>query len=237
MYYDSGDFMRILIVEDEKNLAEAIAARLKKEKFIVDISNDGETGLDNVLTNNYDLVILDVMLPKLDGFEILKEARSEKITSKIIMLTAREKIEDKLNGLTSGANDYLTKPFHIDELVARINVLLKKDLSEIKKKTLEFSDIVLDVNNSTATCKTTNETIEIIGKEYFLLEYFIKNPNQIISKEQIYCKIWGMENESESNNLEAYLSFLRRKLRSIGSHINIKAIRGMGYKIEGEKNE
>jgi len=182
-------------------------------------------------------LILDVMLPKLDGFEILKEARSEKITSKIIMLTAREKIEDKLNGLTSGANDYLTKPFHIDELVARINILLQKDLSEIKKKTLEFADIVLDANNSTATCITTNETIEIIGKEYFLLEYFIKNPNQIISKEQIYCKIWGIENESESNNLEAYLSFLRRKLRSIGSNINIKAIRGMGYKIEGEKNE
>ena len=229
--------MRILLIEDEKYLAEAIKARLKKEKFIVDISNDGEDGLDNALTNNYDLIVLDVMLPKMNGFDILKEIRNNEVTSKVIMLTAREKIEDKLTGLTGGANDYLTKPFHMDELVARINILLRKDEKEVSKKVLEYSDIVLDAGTSSVTCKTTGETIEIIGKEFYLLEYFIKNPNQIISKEQVYCKIWGMDSEAESNNLEAYLSFLRRKLRSIGTNVNIKAIRGMGYKIEEEKNE
>ena len=190
--------MRILIIEDEAKLAEAIAYRLKKEHYIVDVNNDGETGLDNALTNIYDLIILDVMLPKINGFDILKEIRNEGIETKVIMLTAKSMLEDKLYGFERGANDYLTKPFHMDELVARVNAQLR-NTNKIAKNTIEVGDLILNID---------------------------------ISREQIYNKIWGFDNNSESNNLEAYLSFIRKKLRIIGSEVNIKAIRGLGYKLE-----
>lgn len=140
--------MRILIIEDENNLADVIASRLKKEKYVVDISNDGEVGLDNSLTNIYDLIILDIMLPKVNGFEILKEIRKNEIKSKVIMLTAKSLIEDKLNGLTNGANDYLTKPFHIEELVARVNNQLRKDNTFKIKEYIEFRRFTIKPKNS-----------------------------------------------------------------------------------------
>lgn len=223
--------MRILIIEDEAKLAEAIAYRLKKEHYIVDVNNDGETGLDNALTNIYDLIILDVMLPKINGFDILKEIRNEGIETKVIMLTAKSMLEDKLYGFERGANDYLTKPFHMDELVARVNAQLR-NTNKIAKNTIEVGDLILNIDKASLFCKTTNESIDIMGKEYLLLEYFMNNVNQVISREQIYNKIWGFDNNSESNNLEAYLSFIRKKLRIIGSEVNIKAIRGLGYKLE-----
>lgn len=223
--------MRILIVEDEMKLAEAIAFRLKKEHYIVDINNDGETGLDNALTNIYDLIILDVMLPKVNGFDILKEIKNEGIETKVIMLTAKSMLEDKLYGFESGANDYITKPFHMDELVARVNAQLRNNV-KLNKNIIEVGDLVLNIDKANVLCKTTNETIDIMGKEYLLLEYFMNNANQVISREQIYSKIWGFENNAESNNLEAYLSFIRKKLRIIGTDANIKAIRGLGYKLE-----
>lgn len=228
--------MRILIIEDEMKLAEAIAFRLKKEHYIVDINNDGETGLDNALTNVYDLIILDVMLPKVNGFEILKEIKKEKIDTKVIMLTAKTMLEDKLYGFEEGANDYITKPFHMDELVARVNVWLRNNVN-IKKNVIEAGDLILNIDKANISCKTTNETIDIMGKEYLLLEYFMNNPNQVISREQVYNKVWGFDNNSESNNLEAYLSFIRKKLRIIGSETNIKAIRGLGYKLEVKNEE
>lgn len=227
--------MRILIIEDEMKLAEAIAFRLKKEHYMVDINNDGETGLDNALTNVYDLIILDVMLPKVNGFEILKEIKKEKLDTKVIMLTAKTMLEDKLYGFEAGANDYITKPFHMDELVARVNVWLRNNVN-IKKNVIEAGDLILNIDKANISCKTTNETIDIMGKEYLLLEYFMNNPNQVISREQVYNKVWGFDNNAESNNLEAYLSFIRKKLRIIGSETNIKAIRGLGYKLE-VKNE
>lgn len=228
--------MRILIIEDEMKLAEAIAFRLKKEHYIVDINNDGETGLDNALTNVYDLIILDVMLPKMNGFEILKEIKKEKIDTKVIMLTAKTMLEDKLYGFEAGANDYITKPFHMDELVARVNVWLRNNVN-IKKNVVEAGDLILNIDKANISCKTTNETIDIMGKEYLLLEYFMNNPNQVISREQVYNKVWGFDNNAESNNLEAYLSFIRKKLRIIGSETNIKAIRGLGYKLEVKNEE
>lgn len=228
--------MRILIIEDEMKLAEAIAFRLKKEHYIVDINNDGETGLDNALTNVYDLIILDVMLPKVNGFEILKEIKKEKIDTKVIMLTAKTMLEDKLYGFEAGANDYITKPFHMDELVARVNVWLRNNVN-IKKNVIEAGDLILNIDKANISCKTTNETIDIMGKEYLLLEYFMNNPNQVISREQVYNKVWGFDNNAESNNLEAYLSFIRKKLRIIGSETNIKAIRGLGYKLEVKNEE
>lgn len=226
--------MRILIVEDEFKIADVIASRLRKENYIVDVYGDGEQGLDNALTNIYDLIILDVMLPKIDGFKILEEIRKEKIESKVIMLTAKSMIEDKLTGFNNGANDYLTKPFHIDELVARVNAQLRMNNVQAPKDYIEAGDLKLNLKNSTLTCTTTNESIEVVCKEFMLLEYLMQNANQIIPKEQLYEKIWGLDSEAESNNLEAYLSFLRKKIKIIGSNVQIKAVRGLGYKFENE---
>lgn len=226
--------MRILIVEDEFKIADVIASRLRKENYIVDVFDNGEEGLDNALTNIYDLIILDVMLPKVDGFKILEEIRREKINAKVIMLTAKSMIEDKLMGFNSGANDYLTKPFHIDELVARVNAQLRMDNVQVQKNYVEAGDLRLNIKNTTLTCTTTNESIEVVCKEFMLLEYLMKNKNQVLQKEQLYEKIWGLDNESESNNLEAYLSFIRKKIKIIGSNVQIKAIRGIEYKLEVE---
>ena len=221
--------MRILIVEDEFKIADVIASRLRKENYIVDVFGNGEEGLDNALTNIYDLIILDVMLPKVDGFKILEEIRREKINAKVIMLTAKSMIEDKLTGFNNGANDYLTKPFHID---ARVNAQLRMDNVQVQKDYVEAGDLRLNIKNTTLTCTTNNESIEVVCKEFMLLEYLMKNQNQVLQKEQLYEKIWGLDNESESNNLEAYLSFIRKKIKIIGSNVQIKAIRGLGYKLE-----
>jgi DNA-binding response OmpR family regulator len=220
--------MRILIVEDEYNLADVIKNKLEKEKYIVDISLDGEDGLYNALTDIYDLIILDVMLPYKNGFEILKEIRNKGINCKVIMLTAKSMLEDKLNGFDNGANDYLTKPFHIDELIARVNVQLKNSTDLKKKDVIEYGDLELDISSSKLTCIS----VELVCKEFQLLEYFMNNPKQILSKEQLYDKIWGINNEIESNNLEVYLSFVRKKLKAIESNVNIKSSRGLGYKME-----
>ena len=219
--------MKVLIVEDEYNLADVIKERLEKEKLTVDIVEDGEEGYYYASTNTYDLIILDVMLPNMSGFQVLNKLRTDNISSKIIMLTSRSTIEDKLNGLENGADDYLTKPFHMDELVARVNIQLKINGN---KNNLSFGDLVLNTTTLKVTCAKTNEVVELIKKEFQLLEYFINNPNQVLSKEQIYDRVWGIE--IESNNLEAYLSFIRRKLRVIESKVVIKSVRGIGYKIE-----
>lgn len=224
--------MRILVVEDEFNLAEIISSRLKKEKYTVDIATNGEDGLFNALSGAYNLVILDVMLPYINGFEILKQIREDKIDVKIIMLTAKSELEDKLNGFNYGADDYMTKPFHIEELVARVNVQLRKDNSKNIVDYIEVGDLRLYLKKSNLLCTRTGETIEISCKEFLLLEYLMQNKGIIISKEQIYDKVWGIGNESESNNLEAYLSFIRKKLKIIDSSISIKAVRGLGYKLE-----
>ena len=172
------------------------------------------------------------MLPFIDGFTILKKLRSENIPSKIIMLTAKSMLEDKLNGLENEANDYLTKPFHMDELIARINIQLNNNHPHILNDTLEFGDLILNRKKSQVTCKHNNQVIELVCKEYQLLEYFFNNPEQILNKEQIYNKVWGFDNKAESNILEAYLSFIRRKLKAIDSNVKIKSIRNLGYKME-----
>ena len=222
--------MRILIVEDEVSLAELVANRLKKEKYIVDISNDGEEGLYNALEDVYDLILLDIMLPSINGIDILKEIKKNNIKAKVIMLTAKSELDDKLLGFSEGANDYIPKPFHIDEVVARVNAQLRID--KVKDNNLEFGDLILDLKTSDIINKNNNERINIINKEFQLLEYFMNNPNQVLSKEMIYDKVWGLENDSISNNLEAYLSFIRKKLKLINSNVNIKALRNIGYKME-----
>lgn len=220
--------MYILIVEDENSLAELISDRLRKEKYFTDISNDGEDGYYRASTGAYDLIILDVMLPNMNGFEILKQLRKNHINSKIIMLTAKSMIEDKLEGLENGANDYLTKPFHIDESVARVNVQLKNK----NKNILEYGNLKIDTLRSKIFRTETNENVELVCKEMQILEYFINNKEQILSKEQIYDRVWGIDNEIESNSLEVYLSFVRRKLKAIDSNVVIRSVRGLGYKME-----
>lgn len=224
--------MRILVVEDEVNLADVIASTLKKEKYLVDISNDGEDGLYNALSGIYNLIILDVMLPNVNGFDILKEIREEKIDTKVIMLTAASELEDKLNGLTHGADDYMTKPFHIEELIARVNIQLRKNEDKVITDVLEYGELRLNLKSSTIENIKSGENIQVGLKEFQLLEYLMQNKDIIVSKEQIYDKIWGVDTEVESNNLEAYLSFIRKKLKAIGSNVNIKAMRGLGYKLE-----
>lgn len=224
--------MRILVVEDELSLADIISTKLKSEHYSVDTYSDGEKGLNNALNDIYDLIILDIMLPKINGIEILKEIRKNNINSKVIMLTAKSTLDDKLMGFENGADDYLTKPFHIEELIARVNAQLRNDKKHIKKDVLKFGDIELNIRTSSLLCIKNDETISVSYKELMILEYLMNNPKQIISKEQIYDKIWGIDKDFESNNLEAYLSFIRKKLKIIDSSVNIKAIRGMGYMLE-----
>ena len=227
--------MRLLVVEDEVRLCDMIKARLEKEKYTVDTTYDGEEGLYMIESNIYDLVILDVMLPGMNGFEILKKAKEENINSKVILLTAKSQIDDKLKGFNLGVDDYITKPFHLEELVARVNVQLRKD--EVISNKLVYNDLELNLDNSSIKCLDNNEEIEIVFKELSILEYLINNQNQIVSKELIYDKVWGLENDSISNNLEAYMSFIRRKLKTIGSKVNIKSVRNLGYKLEYNNEE
>ncbi len=224
--------MRILVVEDEYALSDILASTLKKEKYNVDVSNDGESGLDNALSDNYDLIILDVMLPKINGFEILKSIKENNIRSKVIMLTAKSELDDKLLGFNTGADDYITKPFHIEEVIARVNVQLRKGNNNKIENNLTYADIELDLKKSRIINTNTKESITIGLKELQILEYFIQNKEIVISKDQLYDRIWGIDNEIESNNLEAYLSFLRRKFKLIDSKVNIKVLRGIGYKLE-----
>lgn len=225
--------MRILVVEDEYALAELVSERLKKERYIVDVSNDGEDGLFNALSGIYDLILLDIMLPKKDGIEILREIRKEGIPSKVIMMTAKGELDDKLLGFKEGAIDYISKPFHVDELVARVNAQLR--IEQAVNNNLEFGDLILDYSIPAIGKKSDDgeiENIKINNKEFQLLEYFMNNPNQVLSKEMIFDRVWGMDSDTMSNNLEAYISFVRKKLKLLDSRVGIKAMRNMGYKME-----
>ena len=222
--------MNILIIEDEYSLADAISESLKNEKFNVIIKANGEQGEDEALTENYDLILLDVMLPGKNGFEILRYLRQEKIKTPIIMLTAKSEIDDKLNGLEHGADDYITKPFAMRELIARIKAVLKRTNNIENTDYLEYGDLVLDLKNAKLMCN--NNEIQISGKELELLEQLLINKNQISSRESLAERIWGYESDSEYNNVEVYITFIRRKLKLIDSKVTIKAIRGVGYKLE-----
>ncbi len=224
--------MKILIIEDEYNLADAIKSVLVEERYDVAINTDGEVGLDNALSGIYDLIILDVMLPHINGFEILRKIREEKLEVKVIMLTAKNSIDDKMQGFQGGADDYLTKPFYMEELLARVNLQLRKRSRDMNNKRLEVGDIALDISKLELISLKTTESINVIGKEFQLLELFMQHPNQVLEKEQIFTKIWGYDSESDMNTLEAYISFLRKKLKLLSSYITIKSIRNIGYKFE-----
>lgn len=222
--------MKVLIIEDEYSLADAIAETLKNDNFSVSIETNGEDGENEALTENYDLILLDVMLPKKNGFDILRTLGQAKIKTPVIMLTAKSEIEDKLNGLEHGADDYITKPFAMRELMARIKAVLKRTNNIENTECLEYADLVLDLKNAKLKCNDSE--IQISGKELELLEQLLINKNQISLRESLAERIWGYENDSEYNNVEVYITFVRRKLKLIGSAVNIKAVRGVGYKLE-----
>ena len=226
--------MNILIIEDEYSLADAVAEKLKSEKFNVCIKTNGEDGEDEALTENYDLILLDVMLPRKNGFDILRTLEQAKIKTPVIMLTAKSEIEDKLNGLEHGADDYITKPFAMRELMARIKAVLKRTNNIEDTECLEYGDLVLYLKNAKLKCN--DNEIQISGKELELIEQLLINKNKISSRESLAERIWGYENDAEYNNVEVYITFVRRKLKLIESKVSIKAVRGVGYKLE-EKND
>ena len=222
--------MRILIVEDELHLAEALTQILRKNNYSVDAAHDGEAGLDNALSNIYDVIILDIMLPKVDGITILKEVRKEGISTPVILLTARGEISDRVIGLDCGADDYLAKPFATEELLARIRALSRRKGEVLPSNTLKFGDIELN----TATLKLSSESkeVKLILKESELLELLISRKNSATSKEIIIEKLWGFDSEVEHNNVEVYISFLRKKLTHLSSEVIINTVRGVGYILE-----
>jgi len=222
--------MKILIIEDEYSLADAISESLQKENYITKIVTNGEDGEDEALTGIYDLILLDVMLPKKDGFEILRNLKNEKINTPIIMITAKSEMTDKLNGLENGVDDYITKPFHMRELIARIKIVLKRNSNIADDNILEYSDLKLDL--STGKMNSNGNEISINGKELELLEILLLNKNQIVNKEVLINKIWGYDINAEYNYVEVYVSFLRKKLKLLKSKVKIKAVRGIGYKME-----
>ena len=224
--------MKILIIEDEYSLADAIAETLKRENYTVNIVTNGQEGENEALTNIYDLILLDVMLPNKNGFEILKTLKAEKIETPVIMLTAKSEIDDKLKGLENGADDYITKPFHMRELVARVKIILKRKANIEDENILEYDDLALDLKTGKMTSK--GNQIAINGKELELLELLLLNKTQIVNRETLANKIWGYNSDAEYNNVEVYVSFLRKKLKLLKSNVKIKAVRGIGYKMEVE---
>ena len=222
--------MKVLIIEDEYSLADAIAETLQKENYTTKIITNGQDGEDEALTGIYDLILLDIMLPKKDGFEILRSLKNEKVTTPIIMITAKSEMSDKLQGLENGVDDYITKPFHMRELIARVKFVLKRNANIENDNILEYSDLKLDL--STGKMISQGSEISINGKELELLETLLLNKNQIVNKEVLINKIWGYDIESEYNYVEVYVSFLRKKLKLLKSKVKIKAVRGIGYKLE-----
>lgn len=222
--------MKLLLVEDEVQLSEALTQILMKNKYSVDAVHDGDDGLNYGLTGLYDVIILDIMLPKLNGLQILKILRKKGISTPIILLTAKDSIEDKVAGLDLGADDYLPKPFSPEELLARLRALTRRKGEIINDNILEFGDIKLNLLNYDLECK--NNSITLTLKEFEILNYFMQRPKIIVSKDDLITKLWGFDSDIDHNNIEVYISFLRKKLTHINSNVKISTIRRVGYKLE-----
>ncbi|MBB3130588.1 DNA-binding response OmpR family regulator [Paenibacillus rhizosphaerae] len=222
--------MRILIVEDEVRLAEALTQILKKNHYSVDAVHDGQTGLDNALSGIYDLLLLDIMLPGMDGITLLKTIRAEGIATPVIMLTAKGEISDTITGLDCGADDYVAKPFSTGELLARIRAALRRKGEVVPEDGLKFGDI--ELNTSTLKLSCNGKELKLILKECELLELLMLRKSAVTSKEQMIEKLWGFDSDAEHNNVEVYISFLRKKLTFLNASVRISTIRGVGYVLE-----
>ena len=221
--------MQILVVEDEVRLADALGEILEEEKYQTDVVYDGRDGLDYALSGIYDLIILDVMLPKMNGFEVAAEIRKSKISTPILMLTAKDAVPDKVTGLDSGADDYMTKPFDTAELLARVRALTRRQ-GEVIINELTFEDLKLNLSTCDLSCN--GKSTHLNFKEFEILKLLMSNPKTAITKEDLIIKVWGYDSDATDNNVEAYISFLRRKLRFVGSAVTINALRKVGYRLE-----
>ena len=223
--------MKILIIEDEKMLADSIKTMLEGRGFQVEAVYDGETGADYAELGIYDLLILDVMMPKMDGYQVARHVRSHRCSTPILMLTARSSVEDRIEGLNAGADYYLTKPFDMRELMACINALLRRQGNQVDE--MVFGNTSLDLATSMLVCG--DESVRLSAKEFDVMRLLLQYKGNNLSKEVILAKVWGYDSNAVENHVEVYVGFLRKKLRSIGSNIRIEALRRLGYHLEVEE--
>ncbi len=224
--------MKLLVIEDEVMLNRSIVKLLKTQQYSVDAAYDGEEAIDYIRATNYDVIISDIMMPRLDGLGVLKYLRNHQIKTPVLMLTAKDTLEDKVTGLDAGADDYLVKPFEFDELLARIRVMLRRNNREILMSTVQFGDCCLDFIKKTVT--KNSSLVDLTAKEYALLECLVRHPNVILSREQIREHIWDFEYEGESNIIDVLVKNIRKKLEN---PMVIVTKRGMGYVFKSEEKE
>lgn len=223
--------MRILVVEDERNLAEAIVRVLQDQKYLAEAVSDGRAGLDYALSGQYDAVVLDVMLPGMNGFDLTAELRRQENATPVLMLTALDDVADRVRGLDAGADDYLTKPFATEELLARVRALTRRQ-GPVQLNELHFADLTLDLNALTLSCG--KKQVRLSFKEFEVLRILMSNPGAIARKEDLIVRVWGTDSEAVDNNIEAYISFLRKKFFYLGSRVQIATQRRVGYHLEAE---
>ena len=227
------NLLKVLIIEDEALLADSIKSLLTKKGFEVDIAYDGESGEEYAQLGIYDLVILDIMIPKIDGYEVARRIRAKRLGTPILMLTAKSELEDRIAGLNSGADYYLTKPFDTRELLACINALLRRQGGQVNE--LAFGNTSLDLSSAMLICG--EKRVRLSAKEFDIMRFLFQSGERIISKEMILAKVWGYDSDAVENHVEVYIGFLRKKLASIGSNIRIEAIRRLGYHLEVNEHD
>ena len=223
--------MNILLVEDELSLARAVKRILEQQGYLVDAVHDGLSAVDYATGFDYDLIILDVMLPKLDGFEVVRILRKDNVNTPVLMLTARTTVRDKVNGLNRGADDYMTKPFDTEELLARVNALTRRT-GEVIVNDVRYEDLALDVRSAVLRCGA--ESVQLSKKEFEVMKTFLYNPTMTITKDALISNVWGIESEATDNNVEVYISFLRKKLKYLKSRVSIRNLQKIGYRLEVE---
>ena len=220
--------MRLLIVEDEVRLADTLRQLLNRQGYTADVYYDGVSGLDNATTGIYDLMVLDVMLPGINGFQVVKKLREAGVATPVLMLTAKSDVGDRIHGLDCGADYYLTKPFEPEELLACVRTLLRRSGGQLQESdTLTWGDLSLERTTFTLSC--AEREVRLSRREYDLIELLMRNGNQVVTKEQMLVKVWGYDSQAEDNNVEVYISFLRRKLTHLHSAVKIKTLRMLGY--------
>ena len=223
--------MRILIAEDEAAIARALKVMLEKNKYSVDMVHNGNDALDYIRSADYDALVLDIMMPKMSGLEALKRLRAEKCSVPVLLLTAKSELEDKVTGLDAGADDYLTKPFAMSELLARLRAMTRRS-ADYAPEELRYGNVTL--SRATFEMSTPQGAVRLGNKEFQMMEYMMKNPNMLISTEKFMERIWGCDSDTEINVVWVYISYLRKKLRSIGANVAINAARGAGYSLAVE---
>lgn len=226
--------MQVLIVEDDIRLAQALGQILEENHYQVDLVHDGDQGLAYAESGSYDVIILDVMLPRKSGLEVVAELRRANVATPVLMLTARTTVQDKITGLDSGADDYMTKPFSPAELLAHLRALTRRQGQVVFEK-IDFDDISLNLESHDLSCES--KSINLSYKEFSIANILISSKGQIVSKDMLISKVWGVESSAVDNNVEAYISFLRKKLKFLGSNTQIETVRKVGYRLESSSND